>query len=202
MAAHFAGSLHPRSAPDSLELRRRGEIQSIFAVTLNSIERAVAAPLVGLAADRSARCRQQDAIYGGIDPSGLRVVVCARRVVPARRASPARPRTAPVPIRKLYLKGARYMNIATAFICGLLALMPSPIPYVGRQAYRRGRISDDHLLDFLQVNLMTGPGTSILKGIGLPNEEFYYCLPNVLALLIALPAARFIQGQWTALGIA
>ena len=95
------------------------------------------------------------------------------------------------------------MNLATAFICGLLAAMPSPIldTWVGKHYDGAAYLMIVFAISS-QVNLMTGPGTSILKGIGLPNEEFYYCLPNVLALLIALPASRLIQGQWTATGIA
>jgi O-antigen/teichoic acid export membrane protein len=95
------------------------------------------------------------------------------------------------------------MNLSTAFICAFLVVMPSPIldTWVGKHF--------DHAAYLLiifaissQVNLMTGPGTSILKGIGLPKAEFYYCLPNVAALLIAVPAARLILGEWTAVGIA
>jgi O-antigen/teichoic acid export membrane protein len=177
------------------------QIQSLFAVTLNSIERALAAPLVGLAGTGLLDIGNKMPSMGSQIPLSFAAsfVPAASYLhgglsgTPEQRAS----------IRKLYLKGARYMNIATAFICGLLAMMPSPIldTWVGKHIDGSGYLMVIFSIS-AQVNLMTGPGTSILKGIGLPNEEFYYCLPNVLVLLFAVPAARLIQGQWTAVGIA
>jgi len=177
------------------------QIQSIFAVTLNSIERAVAAPLVGLAATGLLDVgNKMPSMAASIPLAFASSFVPAASYLHGGLSGTPEQRDS---IRKLYLKGARYMNIATAFICGLLALMPSPIldTWVGKHIDGAAYLMIIFSISS-QVNLMTGPGTSILKGIGLPNEEFYYCLPNVLALLIALPAARFIQGQWTALGIA
>ncbi len=52
-----------------------------------------------------------------------------------------------------------------------------------------------------QVHLMTGPGTSVLKGLGRPREEFYYCIPNVAALAVFVPLSRIVFGAWTAVGI-
>jgi len=49
--------------------------------------------------------------------------------------------------------------------------------------------------------MMTGPGTSIVRGLGRIYDEFYYAVPNVLFLIIILPLIRLYQGQWTPLGI-
>jgi O-antigen/teichoic acid export membrane protein len=177
------------------------QIQSIFAVTLNSIERAVAAPLAGLAATGLLDLgNKMPSMAASIPLAFASSFVPAASYLQGGLSGSAEQRDA---IRKLYLKGARYMNISTAFICGLLAWMPSPIldTWVGKHYDGAAYLMIIFSISS-QVNLMTGPGTSILKGIGLPNEEFYYCLPNVLLLLIALPAARLIQGQWTATGIA
>jgi hypothetical protein len=48
---------------------------------------------------------------------------------------------------------------------------------------------------------MTAPGTSMLKGIGRPGQEFVYSLSNIAALAIALPASRLIVGAFTVTGI-
>ena len=52
-----------------------------------------------------------------------------------------------------------------------------------------------------QMNLMTGPGTSILRGIGHPTEEFHYNIPNVVALGLSVPLSYLVLGKWTVLGI-
>jgi O-antigen/teichoic acid export membrane protein len=177
------------------------QIQSLFAVTLNSIERAAAAPLAGLAATGLLDLgNKMPSMAASIPLSFASSFVPAAAYLQGGLSGTAEQRDA---IRKLYLKGARYMNISTAFICGLLAWLPSPIldTWVGKHYDGAAWLMIIFAISS-QVNLMTGPGTSILKGIGLPNEEFYYCLPNVLALMIALPAARLIQGEWTATGIA
>ena len=176
------------------------QIQSLFAVTLNSIERALAAPLVGLEAT-------------GLLDIGKKLPAMAASV-PLAFASSFVPAAAYLhgglegsdeqreSVRKLYLKGARYMNLATAYICGILAVMPQPILDVWvNKRYPGAAYLMVIFAISTQVNLMTGPGTSILKGIGRPHEEFYYCIPNVIALAVAVPASRLILGQWTTLGI-
>ena len=61
------------------------QIQSIFAVTLNSIERAIAAPLVGLEAAGLLDIGQETSGNGGFDSAGVRVLFCPGRGIPAWR---------------------------------------------------------------------------------------------------------------------
>jgi len=49
--------------------------------------------------------------------------------------------------------------------------------------------------------MLTGPGTSIFRGMGRVYEEFNYSIPNILLLAITLPLSRWIAGAWTPLGI-
>ncbi len=53
----------------------------------------------------------------------------------------------------------------------------------------------------MQFHMLTGPGTSILRGMGRVYDEFTYSVPNLLLLAVTLPATRWIEGRWTALGI-
>jgi O-antigen/teichoic acid export membrane protein len=176
------------------------QIQSLLAVTLNSIERVLAAPLVGLQATGLLEISEKLPNMAASLPLGF-----ASSFIPAASylhgglsGTPEQKES----IRKLYLKGARYMNIATAFICGFLALLPAPLleSWVGKH-YEGAAYLMVIFSIASQVNLMTGPGTSILKGIGRPKEEFYYCIPNVIVLLLAVPLSYLILGQWTTLGI-
>jgi O-antigen/teichoic acid export membrane protein len=176
------------------------QVQSLLAVTLNSIERVLAAWLVGLQGTGLLEISEKLPNMAASLPLGFAsaFIPAASYLhgglsgTPEQRAS----------IRKLYLKGARYMNISTAFICAFLALLPSALldTWVGRH-YEGAAYLMVIFAIASQANLLTGPGTSILKGIGLPYEEFYYCLPNVLFLLITVPLSRFVLGQWTVLGI-
>jgi len=175
------------------------QITSLFAIALGSIERALAVPLIGLQAagllDIAKKLPGMAASIPGAFSSSL---------LPAasyldngldgdvRRAA----------VEKLYLKGARYMNLAAGFICGPLAAMPGPLlaVWLGR-TYSGTALLMAAFAISVQFHMMTGPGTSLLKGLGHPKEEFHYCLPNILALLIALPLARLVAGAWTSVGI-
>jgi O-antigen/teichoic acid export membrane protein len=177
------------------------QVQSLLAVALNSIERALAAPLVGLSATGLMDVgNKMPSMAASIPLSFASAFVPAASYLQGGLNGTSEQREA---IRKLYLKGARYMNILTSFICGFLALMPAPIldTWVGKHFEGAAYLMIIFSVSS-NVNLMTGPGTSILKGIGLPNAEFFYCLPNVLALVIIVPASHLILGQWTAAGIA
>ena len=176
------------------------QVQSLLAVTLNSIERAIAAPLVGLEATGLLDIgKKLPGMAASVPLAFASSFVPAAAYLHGGLEGSAEQRES---IRKLYLKGARYMNLATAYICGILAVMPQPILDVWVNKHYPGAAYLMVLFAIAtQVNLMTGPGTSILKGIGLPNEEFYYCIPNVIVLVIAIPLSRMILGQWTTPGI-
>jgi O-antigen/teichoic acid export membrane protein len=176
------------------------QIQGLLSVALNSIERAIAAPAVGLAGT-------------GLLDIGKKLPGMAGSV-PIAFASSFTPAASYLhgglqgsddqrdSVRKLYLKGARYMNLVSAWFCGLLVAAPGPIIDVWMGKHYDGAA---YLVVIFaistQIHLMTGPGTSILKGIGRPKEEFYYLIPNVIALLLTVPLSHFILGQWTVLGI-
>ena len=177
------------------------QIQGLLSVALSSIERAIAAPLVGL-------------VGTGLLDIGKKLPAMAGSV-PIAFASSFTPAASYLhggmagsdgqsdAVRKLYLRGARYMNLAAAYFCGLLVAAPGPILDVWMGKHYAGAAYLVVIFSIsTQVHLMTGPGTSILKGIGRPKEEFHYALPNVLVLLIAVPLSYLILGQWTSLGIA
>jgi len=176
------------------------QIQSLLAIFLNSVERAVAAPLVGLEATGLLDIGQKlPAMAASVPNAFASSFVPAASYLHGGLDGTPEQREA---VRKLYLKGARYMNLTAAYICGFLAALPHPIlgVWMGKQ-YPGAAYLMVIFAIATQVHLMTGPGTSILKGTGRPREEFFYSLPNLLALVILLPAARMFEGRWTALGI-
>lgn len=176
------------------------QLQSLMAIGLNSVERAMAAPLIGLAATGLLDIGNKLPSMAASLPSAF-----AGSFIPAASylhgglEGSEEQRDA---IRKLYLKGARYMNLTCAFVCGLLAAIPLPLldVWMGKR-YPGAAVLMVLFTIQTQVHLMTGPGTSILKGVGRPKEEFHYAIPNIIALLITVPLIRLILGQWTAIGI-
>jgi O-antigen/teichoic acid export membrane protein len=173
---------------------------SLLSILLSSIERAIAAPLLGLEAT-------------GLLDIGKKLPAMAASV-PSAFASSFMPaasylqgglqgtRDEQEAVRKLYLKGARYMNISSGLICGLLTAIPVPILAVWMgKPYPGAALLMAVFAVSTQIHLMTGPGTSILRGIGRPKEEFVYSLSNAVALLLALPLSFAIMHGWTTQGI-
>jgi O-antigen/teichoic acid export membrane protein len=176
------------------------QLSSLLAIFLNSVERAVAAPLAGLEATGLLDLSQKLPSMAASVPSAFAgsLVPAASYLQGGLEGSPEEQQT----IEKLYLKGARYMNLSSAYVCGLLAVIPGPVldVWMGRHFANAAYL----MILFsvaTQIHLMTAPGTSILRGLGRPREEFWYAVPNVLALAVLLPLSRFVLGAWTAVSI-
>jgi O-antigen/teichoic acid export membrane protein len=177
------------------------QLGALIAIGLNTVERVIAAPLIGLSAvgllDLSDKLPQMAssipfAFAGAFLPA-------ASYINGADHGTPAERRQV---IVKLYLKGARYMNLASATLAGLLAAASGPILAVWMGKVYPGTAFLMSIFAIQQqIHLLTGPGTSILKGIGRPREEFFYSVPNVIALAAAVPLSRLILGHWSVVGL-
>ena len=123
-------------------------------------------------------------------------------------------------IRELYLRGARQSNIVGAYFSALMAMLPGSIMLVwlGKKVSDASALGSgggamtpiqfhDAVILFalfnvaMQIHMLTGTGTSILRGIGRIYEEFWYALPNLFFLAITLTVAHSLQHRWTILGI-
>ncbi len=176
------------------------QIQSLFSIFLDSVERAIAAPLLGLESTALLDIGQKlptmaatvpNAFASAFLPAASYLHVGLEGSVEQRES-----------VRKLYLKGARYMNLAAGYICAFIATIALPLldVWMGKRFPGAAYL----LVVFAiatQFHLLTGPGTSILRGIGRLRDEFYYLLPNLGLLAILVPLAWVIQGRWTTLGI-
>jgi len=176
------------------------QLQGLLAVSLNSIERVLAAAFVGIQGTGLLEISEKLPNMGCALPFGfVNSFIPAASYLHGGLSGNQEQREA---VRKLYLKGARYMSIMTGSICAILAVMPSPLLSVWIGKHYEGAAYLMVIFTLAgQANLMTGPGTSILRGIGLPRAEFHYNIPNVIALLCLVPLSYFIQGKWTVPGI-
>jgi len=108
-------------------------------------------------------------------------------------------------MQNLYLKGARYSNLCTAAFASAMAFWSVPIVHVwlGPALPMRDSLIPLFVLFSIsmQFHMLTGPGTSIFRGMGRVYEEFNYSVPNLLLLAVTLPLMRWIEGSWTPFGI-
>jgi len=177
------------------------QLSALLSIALNTMERVIAAPLIGLSAigilDLSDKWPTTSSMVADAFAASF---LPAASYLEAGRAKKL-PRDNRVVV-ELYLRGARYMHLASSSICALLATSSAPLLTVWLGATFP---ASAYLMTIfaVQQNIhhMTGPGTSILEGIGQPREEFYYIFPNILMALVTIPLSRLVLGHWSAAGL-
>ena len=178
------------------------QFQSMLSTFLNSVERVAALVLINAsAAGLLDVAKKWPVSLSSIPTAFFAALLPAASHVDAASARAARKDN----LRELYLSGARYSNLCTAVFVAAMVFWSTPILHVWLGP---GLPMRDTLIPLfvvfslaMQFHMLTGPGTSILRGIGRIYEEFTYSLPNLLLLMVLLPAARWIEGRWTPLGI-
>jgi len=108
-------------------------------------------------------------------------------------------------MQDLYLKSARHSNLCTAAFCSAMAFWSAPIMHVwlGPALPMRDSLIPLFVLFSIsmQFHMLTGPGTSLFRGMGRVYEEFNYSIPNLALLAVALPLSHWAEGRWTPMGI-
>lgn len=178
------------------------QLNSVLSIFLYSVERFVATPLLGLAASGLLDLGKRFPSMATAIPSAFASsVLPSASDVHARAGSPEDGRAK---IRSLYLSSARLMNTASGALFAFLAFAATPcmIFWLGKSAPADASVLTVLFSIGMQVHMLTGPGTSILKATGRPRMEFHYSVANLLALAILLPASRLLVGKWDVTGIA
>jgi O-antigen/teichoic acid export membrane protein len=176
------------------------QINSMLAIFLNTVERVIATPLCGLAAagllDISTRLPYMalsvpSAFVGAALPSISDLH--GRDVTPEQKHEL---------VRHVYLTCTRYMNAISGLLLGFMAVVAAPV-----LAFWLKQVPEGAPLLMIafsvcsQFHILTGPGTSMVKGIGKPRMEFHYSLTNILVLLVTVPLSRFFFGSWSATSV-
>jgi len=108
-------------------------------------------------------------------------------------------------LQELYLSAARYSNLCTACFASAMAFWSSSIMHVwlGPALPMRDSLIPLFVLFSIamQFHMLTGPGTSVFRGMGRVYEEFHYSVPNILLLAVTLPLSHWYYGRWTPFGI-
>ncbi len=178
------------------------QFQSLLTICLNSIERVAALMLVNVsAAGLMDLAKKWPQSLSSIPTAFFAAFLPAASHLEASSDQESRARN----LAGFYLRGARYSNLATAFFCAMMAMWSYPVMHVWLGAkLPMPAVLIPLFVAFsisMQFHMLTGPGTSILRGIGKVWEEFYYSIPNILFLALTLPLSYLYLHAWTTLGI-
>jgi O-antigen/teichoic acid export membrane protein len=178
------------------------QFQSMLSQFLNSVERVAALLLINAsAAGLLDVAKKWPVSLSSIPTAFYAAMLPASSHVEAASAPQDR-----IPnLRELYLSGARYSNLCTSAFVAAMAFWSTPILHVWLgPVLPMGEALIPLFVVFslaMQFHMLTGPGTSVLRGMGRVYEEFSYSIPNLILLGVTLPAAFWIEGRWTPLGI-
>lgn len=178
------------------------QVQTILDIFLGSIDKLLGLCLVGAsAAGLMDVARKWQNAYSTVPMAFFGALLPAASHVDAASHASQRMDN----LRVLYLNSARFSNLCTAAFVALTTFWSHAIllVWLGPELPMRQTLTTLFVVFSLalQFHMLTGPGTSLLRGMGRVYEEFSYTLPNVLLLGVTLPVAWWIQKGWTAMGI-
>jgi O-antigen/teichoic acid export membrane protein len=176
------------------------QLNFLLCIGLNTIERVIAAPLIGL--DAVGLLDLSDKLPNSANSIASAFAVCFMPAASHLQGTVTVEHGYRDAVLTLYLRGARYMSLTAAGMLGLLASSSVPIMmiWIGK-IYPGAALLLALFAVQQQFHTMTGPGTSILKGLGRPIEEIYYIVPNIILLAFTIPASRVFLGHWSPLGL-
>lgn len=170
------------------------QLQSLLGITLNSSERIAAMMFINVeAAGLLDLAKKWPNSVSSIPMAFFMALMPAASQMSEHQS----PEEGTRRVRELYLRGSRYVHLVSAYFCGFMAIMATAI----LNTWLKHPLPNSVLLLVLfsvtmQVHLLTGPGTSILRGIGRVMDEFYYTIPNLVSLVAGLGIARLAAGEW------
>jgi O-antigen/teichoic acid export membrane protein len=178
------------------------QVQTILDIVLASVEKLLGLCLIGAAAAGLMDvARKWQIAYSSVPMAFFGALLPAVSHVDAASHASQRMDN----LRVLYLNSARFSNLCTAAFVALTVFWSHAIllVWLGPELPMRQTLTTLFVVFSLalQFHMLTGPGTSLLRGMGRVYEEFTYTIPNILLLGVTLPVAWWIQKSWTALGI-
>jgi O-antigen/teichoic acid export membrane protein len=178
------------------------QFQSMLSIFLASVERVAGLLFVGAAAAGLLDVAKKWAVsFSAVPMAFFAALLPAASHVDAASNEASRIEN----LRNLYLSSARYSNLCTSAFVALFSFLAGPVlhTWLGAQFPVHQRVIALFVVFNLatQFHMLTGPGTSMFRGMGRVYEEFTYSIPNLILLGITVPAAHWIEGRWTPFGI-
>jgi len=178
------------------------QIQTMLSIFLSSVERVLGLGLVNAAAAGLMDvAKKWPTSLSTVPMAFFAALLPAAAHVDAASDRPDRMRT----LRELYLSSSRYANLSTSAFVAVIVFWSHPILHVwlGSELPMRQTLITLFVVFSIamQFHMLTGPGTSIFRGMGRVYEEFTYSIPNLVLLGVTLPLVWWFEKGWTALGI-
>jgi O-antigen/teichoic acid export membrane protein len=178
------------------------QFQSMLSIFLNSVERVAGLVLIdGAAAGLLDIAKKWPTSFSTVPMAFFAALLPAASHVDAASSDSDRLHN----LRTLYLSSSRYSNLCTSAFVALFSFFAAPVLHVwlGSQLPMHQRLITLFVVFNLamQFHMLTGPGTSMFRGMGRVYEEFNYSIPNLILLGVTLPVAHLIEGRWTPFGI-
>jgi len=162
------------------------QLSGFLGMFLRSIEKLIAGLFINVQATGLFDVAQKFPVMATSIPSSMNAVF-----LPATSYMHAQERNDE--LLRLYLSGARYINLMTGVMMGFLAAFAAPLmtAWIGHdpQLALAPLILALFTLPF-QLNVLTGPASNIYRGMGIPARELIYPLSQ-LALVVVLVATGF-----------
>lgn len=166
------------------------QVSGLLAMVLRSAEKVLAGALIGVHATALYDVGEKLPMMAAWIPTGV-----GAGFLPATSHLAAQKRTDE--IRKLYLKGCRYMCILTGLIVGFMAPFAQPIitGWLGPGAeYQTAALILCFFTLPYHMHVVTGPASIIYKGIGQPVRELFYPLTQLAFVAVTVTVGLLTAG--------
>lgn len=189
-------SVHPRNFDRSmlkLFYRYGGivQISGLLSMLMRSIEKVLAGAFIGVRATGLFDVGEKLPMMGAWLPTSF-----AAALMPASSDLHTKDRSEE--IRKLYLKGCRYNSILSGLMMGAMAAFAGPllVLWLGpdEKFHDAAAIMAWFALPY-QLHVLTGPGTSLFKGMDEPQKELVYPIAQLLLVASAVGIGLLTAGK-------
>ncbi len=189
-------SIHPRNFDRSmlkLFYRYGGIVQvsGLLSIFMRSIEKVLAGAFIGVRATGLFDVGEKLPMMGAWMPTSF-----ASALMPASSDLHAKEKSGE--IRKLYLKGCRYNSILCGLMMGAMAAFSAPILilWLGpKPEFHEAAIIMAWFCLPFQLHVLTGPGTSLFKGMGTPEKELVYPVSQLILVAITVGMGLLLVGK-------
>jgi O-antigen/teichoic acid export membrane protein len=167
------------------------QISGILSIMLRSAEKVLAGLLIGVPATALYEVGEKLPMMAAWVPTGI-----GAGFVPASSHLAASNRHEE--IRKLYLKGCRYMSILTGMIVGFLAPFAGVVitAWLGPdEKYRDAALILAFFTLPYHLNVVTMSASAVYKGMGTPARELFYPLSQLAFVVVSVAIGLYTLGS-------
>lgn len=189
-------SVHPRNFDRSmlrLFYRFGGIVQvsGLLSILMRSIEKVLAGAFIGVRATGLFDVGEKLPMMGAWLPTSFASVL-----MPASSDLHTKDRSQE--IQRLYLKGCRYNSILSGLMMGAMAAFATPllVLWLGpEEEFHDAAVIMAWFCLPYQLHVLTGPGTSLFKGMDQPEKELVYPVSQLLLVALTVGAGVLMVGK-------